>query len=62
MRILTWNVDGLKPVLLRRSESISKMLEILDAGAQMAYLIWWPDLGQRSRLVCNVTWLQHNSY
>jgi hypothetical protein len=40
MRILTWNVDGLKPVLLRRSESISKMLEILDAGTQMADLTW----------------------
>lgn len=39
MRVLTWNVDGLRPVLLRKSMSLSKMLETLDAGGDDAILI-----------------------
>lgn len=38
MRVLTWNVDGLRPVLLRKSMSLSKMLEALDAGEYDAEL------------------------
>lgn len=32
MRIITWNVDGLRPMLKRRQEGIASILQKLDAG------------------------------
>lgn len=35
IRVLSWNVNGLKPVLLRRSESLVSMLDSLNAGRSL---------------------------